>query len=211
MDMVRKHTSYEVHPVCLSNVPAEEFRDDIEIIPLQHDWPIWWAKIEMFNPDLPLQDRVLSLDIDQIVVGDLDELIEYPVPIGIMNYWSYSTYASAEIAIRKTREKWKSILIPKYSSDAIIFDKGMCAPIYDQFNRDIMLLYYGDQDWIAACLGPNLPKFPKEWGRKMKKRDRGDGSIKFGPVKLLACHPIKNHQMLENGYIYMDQLWRGIT
>jgi hypothetical protein len=40
-------------------------------IPLKHDWPGWWAKLEAFR----LRGPVLYLDLDSVVVGDLTPLL----------------------------------------------------------------------------------------------------------------------------------------
>lgn len=57
------HLPHEFY--CLSDceVPCER-------IPLDHDWPEWWAKIEAFRIPGP----VLYLDLDTAVVGDLTEI-----------------------------------------------------------------------------------------------------------------------------------------
>lgn len=63
--------------VCLSDVPIA----GVETIPLQHDWPRWWPKIEMFRPGLfPPESRVLYLDLDTLIVGDLTPLRDYRGP-----------------------------------------------------------------------------------------------------------------------------------
>jgi hypothetical protein len=51
--------------VCLSDVDVPCDR-----IPLKHDWPGWWAKIELFN----LAPPVLYFDLDTTIVGDLTEI-----------------------------------------------------------------------------------------------------------------------------------------
>ena len=58
--------------VCLSDcaVPCER-------IPLIHDWPHWWPKIELFRPGL-FSGPVLYLDLDTLIVGDLSPLMEHP-------------------------------------------------------------------------------------------------------------------------------------
>lgn len=54
--------------VCLSDQPVP-----CERVPLEHEWPRWWPKIECFRPGL-FQGPVLYLDLDTIVVGSLDEI-----------------------------------------------------------------------------------------------------------------------------------------
>ena len=51
--------------VCLSDVEVP-----CERIPLEHDWPGWWAKIELFK----LKGPVLCFDLDTTIVGDLSDI-----------------------------------------------------------------------------------------------------------------------------------------
>jgi hypothetical protein len=53
---------------CLSDVPVT-----CERVPLRYGWPGWWAKMELFRPDL-LGD-VLYFDLDTIIVGDIAPLV----------------------------------------------------------------------------------------------------------------------------------------
>lgn len=46
-----------------------------ESIPLKQNWPGWWSKIELFDPDLNLTDFIY-LDLDVAVVGDLTPLMQ---------------------------------------------------------------------------------------------------------------------------------------
>lgn len=57
--------------VCLSD------RSDVPgFVPLEHDWPRWWPKLELFRPDL-FDGPVLYLDLDTLVVGDLTPFLGY--------------------------------------------------------------------------------------------------------------------------------------
>lgn len=55
--------------VCLSDVDVPCDR-----MPLERKWPGWWAKVEL----LKLTGRVLYLDLDTVIVGDLTEIAEHP-------------------------------------------------------------------------------------------------------------------------------------
>jgi hypothetical protein len=48
--------------VCLSDVEVP----GVQTIPLEHDWPKWWAKLEMFGPRLG--GDVLMIDLDTVVI-----------------------------------------------------------------------------------------------------------------------------------------------
>lgn len=64
-DGVARHLRMEHRFVCLSDVDVP-----CERIPLEHDWPSWWAKIELFK----LPGPVLYFDLDTAIVGDLTDI-----------------------------------------------------------------------------------------------------------------------------------------
>lgn len=61
----RHLTTFRYKFVCLSDVDVP-----CERIPLEHDWPGWWAKMELFKLDGP----VLYFDLDTAVVGDIENI-----------------------------------------------------------------------------------------------------------------------------------------
>ncbi len=62
---VAQHASRPHRFVCLSDVDVP-----CERIPLVHDWPGWYSKLELFRPGL-FRGPVIYLDLDTLVVGDL--------------------------------------------------------------------------------------------------------------------------------------------
>lgn len=53
---------------CLSDVEIP----GVETIPLKHDWPHWWAKLELFDPELP--GGFLYTDLDNVIIGPIGDL-----------------------------------------------------------------------------------------------------------------------------------------
>lgn len=37
----------------------------------------WWAKLEIFNPDMRFEGRVMFLDLDTLIVGNIDHIAAY--------------------------------------------------------------------------------------------------------------------------------------
>lgn len=64
-DGVKRHLPLDHRFVCLSDVDVP-----CERIPLRHDWPGWWSKIELFA----LPGPALFFDLDTVVVGDLTDI-----------------------------------------------------------------------------------------------------------------------------------------
>ena len=58
--------------VCFTNT----FIPDVTTIKLQHGWPTYWSKLEMFRPDV-LKGPVIYCDLDVILTGDITELALY--------------------------------------------------------------------------------------------------------------------------------------
>lgn len=59
--------------VCLTDAP--EVPEGVERIPLLHDWPGFWAKVELHRPGL-FTGPVLYLDLDTVICGPLDDLAD---------------------------------------------------------------------------------------------------------------------------------------
>ncbi len=59
---------------CLTD--DEEVDEEI-VIPLQHSWPGWWSKLEVFRD---FRGHTLFIDLDTIIVGSLDELVSHKGP-----------------------------------------------------------------------------------------------------------------------------------
>lgn len=66
-DGVKRHLPINHRFVCLSDVDVP-----CERIPLEHGWPGWWSKIELFK----LSGPVLFFDLDTAIVGDLTDIAE---------------------------------------------------------------------------------------------------------------------------------------
>lgn len=214
-DMVRRNVSGEIDFACVTNVPERFFRKDVRVIPLQRDdLPFWWAKIAGFDPAIETAPRVLHIDLDVVIVRNIDAIIRFPSDFAIANYWSFSHYASAAIAVKRAARNRQRVLVPLYSSCVIIRDRNARSEIYTDFdaekviNRDRL---HGDQDWIATRF-PTEKKFPRPWFRKMTpRRDRRFDIRKEPKLKLIACHPIKNADLHKHGFNILSDIWKGIN
>lgn len=70
---IRSHLRGIDHQVvCLSDVDVP----GVTTIPLRHNFPGWWSKMELFAHDL---GRCLYLDLDTVIVGSLKDLATAPV------------------------------------------------------------------------------------------------------------------------------------
>lgn len=100
--------------------------------------PGWWCKIALFMPGR-FTGRVLYLDLDVTIVGDLDEVIAYP-----------ALFAAA-----------RDPLYQGINSSVMVWDAGTQNHIFQKFTPAVMERMRGDQDWINKVSLPS--KFPKDW------------------------------------------------
>ncbi len=137
MRQVEGHLAQPYRFLCLTN----DDRVPCESLPLVKDWPGWWSKIELFCPDLfKMNERVLYLDLDVTITGNLDDLANYPAPFIIC----------------------RDFLKLGFNSSVMVWNAGYADTIYTLFNDSVMERLNGDQNWIQEVLS-DATVFPKRW------------------------------------------------
>lgn len=63
---IKKHAGRKLY--CLSDI------DCPNRIPLEHGWPGWWSKMELFRPDI--KGRIFYLDLDTVICGDIRHMLK---------------------------------------------------------------------------------------------------------------------------------------
>jgi len=69
--------------VCLTDMAegvAALGLSDLETVKLAHNWPGWWSKMELFRTVFPEEARVLYIDLDTIIMGNLGDIAERREP-----------------------------------------------------------------------------------------------------------------------------------
>lgn len=70
---VEKYSPADTEFVCLSDCDIQGVRT----IPLEHNWPGWWSKLELFDPRLGLGTFTYT-DLDNVILGPLDLILNVP-------------------------------------------------------------------------------------------------------------------------------------
>lgn len=152
------------HRVTCVTDDAEGIDRNVRVLPLWDDFaqlksphdapgrrpnPACYRRLRMFAADAPewLGRRVLSIDLDVVITGDLAPLVERPEPIVLWGDTSPGTF---------------------YNGGMVLFDAGAFAHIWDDFRANPQaqiakaqkLRQWGsDQGVIGAALGPGRPIF----------------------------------------------------
>lgn len=150
-------------------------------IPLHHDWPGWWSKIELFRPDLPFDEgeRLLYLDLDTLIIRGLEEIYNFPASIAFAP-------PSYVLEGRPAPTSPPPGVVNKYASVVTVFNKGKGRIIYDAFSEREIDLFRGDQDWISHIFD-GAATLPPQWFMKLKHCVKGPPE----QVKLVYSMPLK--------------------
>ncbi len=126
--MVARHTTRPYTFLCLTDNPTGL---TCAHAPIGTDLPGWWAKLVLFQPHPALAgQRVLYLDLDTLIVGTADLLLEYDGPLAVLqDFYRPHGYGSAVMSIApgEGAEVWRT------------FQANPLA---------VMQNHHGDQDWI---------------------------------------------------------------
>ena len=102
-------------------------------------YPDWWAKVSLGEPGR-FKGRVLYLDLDVTVVGNLDDLADYPYPFAAIKDYQFP------LTINSSVMSW---------------DAGAMDSVFADFTPEVMERLHGDQNWIHE----KVPAFhfPRAW------------------------------------------------
>jgi Glycosyl transferase family 8. len=78
----KRHSTVNYDFVVITDNPAHYQHLDVKTIPVDmKNWNNpkqgWWYKMYLFKPDLPIDNKVLYLDLDVVVVGNIDKFFDY--------------------------------------------------------------------------------------------------------------------------------------
>jgi hypothetical protein len=143
--MVARHLVRLHRFVCLTDDP-NGLDPGIETIALPADLPGYWNKLSLFKAGLlPAGATIIYLDLDVVIVGSIDFLLDDPGGLVVIREWG--TVSGA------------------FNSSVMRFEAGRHPFIFNRFYpwaAEIISSsrYIGDQDWIAEQV-PEAKSFPK--------------------------------------------------
>jgi hypothetical protein len=181
-NMVARHTDRPFRTVCLTDQP-DDMPDGVRpvVIPSPGTQRGWWSKIHLFNPKMPFKGRVLYLDLDVLVLGGLDEILDFPADFAI------SPDSAPDFMGKKQHRT-----IKRYNSSVMVWNHKARATFYRDFDPEWMNGLWSDQDALAH-MSPNEKTFPADWFTRV-----GPTSHPFDPaVKVGMCIKYKNHKAIK--------------
>jgi len=130
---VRRHHPINVPFICFTD-DAEGLEDVIEVRPLPGNLPIWWGKAFLFSEAAGLDgNRILYLDLDQVVVGSLVAFVSYRGPFALLS----TDGIACELASGG------------YNSSVMAWESGpFFRPIFDRLSRSALRYVHRFDHWL---------------------------------------------------------------
>jgi len=152
--MVRRHLPVPHRFVCLTDRPCRlpPAITACTITPVAPEG--WWSKVQLFNPAhrALLGGRVLYLDLDVLVVGDLAPLtIDRAVP--------FLVAPDDGSAFQGARGR---AVIKAFNTSVMAWDAGTYADLWTAWTPAVAARLWGDQDWLAER-HPDAATYPAAW------------------------------------------------
>lgn len=132
-NMVGRNVTMGYDFVCLTDLPVDI--DGCTAIPLADDLPGWWSKMELFRPGLFRTDRVVYLDLDTLIMGNIDRLLSLHGGFYGLRPWNSVNRRSGQLG-----------------SGMMAWHNGSFNFIYEGFNLAKVSPRDGDQAFISAAL-----------------------------------------------------------
>lgn len=191
---VNRHVTVPHKFICLTDV-TEDFNENVhEVVKLQHNYPGWWSKIELFRRDLYFTHDWFFFDLDTIILHNIDSIISDDSHfIGLDDFYYPGQLGSGLLA---WKQRW-------------------CSHIYDEFvgASDAVIRTHerGDQQWIQSKLAffaSFQQKYPQSVisFKKHCQRLSKDIVVPHG-AKILCFHGTpKPHELLQ--YNTIKENWK---
>lgn len=149
--MVRRHLSGDFRFVCLTDKPLQLPRG-IEGIEIPNPRPMfgWWSKLQLFSPSHGFSGRMLYLDLDSLIVGSLDPIVDYPSAFALVPPAGNFQPRTAHQVVRR------------FNSSVMVWNAGEQDRVFLQWTPTVTRRLFGDQDWIGEQC-PDADTLPLEW------------------------------------------------
>ena len=169
----KKHCKVDFEFICYSDTPVKA--DKVIPLPKNSNIKRHWHKLKFFDKEFTGEGDIIVLDIDQVIVNDITEMVNYPVSDNeLVSYQKWWTTSKENIPINGGWYKFKA------GSLKFVHDKYMSNPEKWQThyfnNRTVHYKYYGEQNYVEDCCkrnGVKITHMPGEWVCKLNsEKDR---------------------------------------
>ena len=160
---LKSNTSLPFEFICLSDTDVEA---DVVLPYNKHsNIKLHWHKLKFFSSQFANQkpdDEIVILDIDQVITGNVDDLIGHPVSHGELI--TYGTWWPRKLQVNGGFYKFKSSDFDYVWNDFALNPEYWQNHYYN--NGDVHYKYYGEQNYVNWKMhekNMRVTKTPGEW------------------------------------------------
>lgn len=193
-EAVARNTTVPYEFVCLTD-SQEPFLPSVhKVIQLEHAFPGWWSKIELFSAPYLDGKRVTFFDLDTVITSNIDFLFEADPKrmVSLSDFYFPERLQSA---------------IMQYIGGSFrdIYTEFMKAPIANMRNTA-----GGDQEWIEKIIGKgNFDRCQTLWPNRFVSfkvhllgRDKDYNNLRWTPENSVVCfHGVPKPENITNPII----------
>lgn len=129
---IRENLTYDAEIICLTDNPTGITEVD-RIVEMEHDWPKWWGKMEMFKKSITTNKHCLYLDLDTVCFKNIDFICKLPAGFyGIRDFYHLNILQTGIL-------KWE------VNDESVRLYKNNLHHIDKYFNK-------GDHELIGECV-----------------------------------------------------------
>lgn len=130
---IKNRITYPHEIVCLTD-DATGITEVDRIVKLQHNWPKWWGKVELFRKDITNNKHCLFIDLDTVISDNIDDICKLEGDFfGIRDFYNFSTLQTGLL-------KWEV-----GTASNIIYEKFLDVDFSKYINK-------GDHEWIGQVV-----------------------------------------------------------
>jgi len=154
-NMFHRNATTEFRFVCFTD-RRDGINGHIECRPLPYHLKGWWCKIPLFAPPACIEDdQIVCIDLDVVITGNIDWLLNWRGDFGTLSYW----FDSNGDAMKKY-----------YNGSLWSLKPGYGAHVWNNFASrgfEVMKTYYSDQEYISEQL-PGATIFQQLYPNRVK-------------------------------------------
>lgn len=155
--MVDRYLTRPFRFVCVTD-QSEVMPAGVEAIPVERvaGCFAFWTKLRLFDVARTWTGRVLYIDLDSLIVGSLDRIVNFPASLALAE----DAYAFERAHLN--RDRHGRLLVRKFNSSVMVWDAGTHTELWDTFTRADAERLSTDQDFIAEQ-APDAQPMPLAW------------------------------------------------
>ncbi len=191
---VWKHLKLPHQFVCLTDVEGLP----CATIALTHDWPGWWAKMELFRPDI--YGDILYFDLDTVICGDLTDIASVRQLTMLSDFYQHAPVASGLMYLPwfERGAIWREWMKDPEGNIERLASRGDQAFLQEHFNKKAAR-------WQNLLPGQVL-SYKAHVRAATNIRESGDGSIPAG-ARAICFHGHPRPREMSAGDAVMEY-WR---